>query len=575
MENFLRYLVKNELYVICGLLRADDFISYCKQRDLAVSRERLEQLEKLGVLYPVARVRRPKIKIKLERGENGTRYLGVLEEGEEWHGETKEKYAHFSFKREHAETWFNEGLLWEPSSRLFEAWKNYRDENGEDYTESYYSIFQCYPLCWITSSTTIPLGLEFFVSPSEEEIKNFVHDISGVATKEIESLQGCRPESERVVSLCQVISNRYFPRTQSDRRQTFVSISGEHYRWSWHEYSRTWNAQKVLEDLRVSIEEVKNWQEFLSTRASACDPLANWYDLVSFISVEQKKRLKGKPLLAQSLYAMEEMLRLFYLELTGIELFPPDESPMWKKDDFLGEGVTKNELRHLEFLTNRYHLNPRPKLILVVEGTGEENELPRLAKNFGLPLPRVGIEVINLKGIDKFVGRKRRDKNGALEKFIDYYHSQQTIVFVILDNESRAGTVKNELVTAPSQFYEYRTVTKAEYIRFWKRTIEFDNFSHDEIAEAMTEVCERRCRFTAEEIRSCKEKFDRKKGDYLSELFSQKLGGNYELPKPRLLQALFEFIIRGRDSEFDANGEPKRPVVRLIPTFRSASSQFE
>jgi hypothetical protein len=125
MENLLRYLVENELYVVCGLLRADEFISYCKERDVNVSRERLEQLEKLGVLYPVARVRRPKIKIKLERGENGTRDLGVLEEGEEWPGETREEYARFSFKRQYAESWLNEELLWEPSSRPFEAWENF------------------------------------------------------------------------------------------------------------------------------------------------------------------------------------------------------------------------------------------------------------------------------------------------------------------------------------------------------------------------------------------------------------------------------------------------------------------
>jgi hypothetical protein len=345
MESFLHYLVEQELYVVCGLLRAADFIFYCKERDIGVSRERLEQLEKLGLLYPLARIKRPKIKIKLERGENGTRDLGVLEEGEEWHGETTEEYARFSFKREYAESWLNEGLLWEPSSRPFEAWK--------DHTENYYSMFQCYPLYWITSWTTRPLGLEFFTSLSEEEIRNFIHDISVVAKKEIESLQQSHPESERLVSLCQVISNRYFPRTQSDRRWTFVSVSAEHHHWNWQEYSRTWSAEKVLEDLEISIEDVKKWQENLSIRARACDPLASWYDLVSFISVEQKKRLKGKPLLAQSLYAMEEMLRLFYRELTGIELFPPDESSMWRKDDFLGEGVTKDELRYLEFLTNR------------------------------------------------------------------------------------------------------------------------------------------------------------------------------------------------------------------------------
>jgi hypothetical protein len=189
MENLLRYLVENELYVVCGLLRADDFISYCKERDVNVSRERLEQLEKLGVLYLVARIRHPKIKIKFERGENGTRDLGELEAGEEWHGKTREEYARFSFKKEYAENWLNEELLWEPSSRSFEEWKNFRDENGEDHTENYYSIFQCYPLSWITSWTTRLLGLEFFVSPPEEEVRSFSHDISHVAKMEIESLQ--------------------------------------------------------------------------------------------------------------------------------------------------------------------------------------------------------------------------------------------------------------------------------------------------------------------------------------------------------------------------------------------------
>jgi hypothetical protein len=129
-------------------------------------------------LYPVLRIKRPKIKIKLEHVENGTRHLGILEEGEEWDGETEETYSRFSFKREHAESWLNEGLLWEPSGRPFQEWKSFRDGNGEEHTESYYSIFQCYALYWITSWTTRALGLEFFVSRTDEEIRNFVCDIS-------------------------------------------------------------------------------------------------------------------------------------------------------------------------------------------------------------------------------------------------------------------------------------------------------------------------------------------------------------------------------------------------------------
>src|SRR5262245_59296351 len=108
MVNLLRYFIENELYVVCELLRTDDFISYCKERDVEISRERLEQFERLGMLSPVLRIKRPKIKIKLEHTENGTRHLGILEEGEEWRGETEETYSRFSFKREQAESWLNE-----------------------------------------------------------------------------------------------------------------------------------------------------------------------------------------------------------------------------------------------------------------------------------------------------------------------------------------------------------------------------------------------------------------------------------------------------------------------------------
>jgi hypothetical protein len=87
---------------------------------------------------------------------------------------------------------------------------------------------------------------------------------------------------------------------------------------------------------------------------------------------------------------------------------------------------------------DKYHLNPRPRLILLVEGTGEYEQFPLLARDlFGVDFPRSRILIENLEGVASFTGKKRLDRYGALAKFIDFYHSLQTFVFIVLDREGR------------------------------------------------------------------------------------------------------------------------------------------
>jgi len=541
----LKYLIENELFITCPLLPTDRFIRYCRNRDINISEEDLEQFEKLGIFYPVARVRYPKVKVK----------------GEEWSGEVLEQYAHFWFEKKYAKNWLEEGLLWEPSSEPFQAWETFKDKNKDRQIESFYSIFQCYTLYKLIQLSKMEIRAEWWVSYSKEDIDRVTDDISNWAKKAISFCHKNAIRWETAAMLCQIISNRYFPHTQSDRRSIELSVAGNYHDWNWYEYRRKWKASTVLSHLGMNLDEVKKLQESLVSDARWLDPLERWYKLVSFVSVEKKRYLKGKALLAQSFYSMEHMLRLFYEELSGQKLYAPDESPVWEKDKFYGKGVTQDELCYLEFLTSQYHLNPRPRLILVVEGKGEFEQFPRLARGLlGYPFSRVGIEIQNLEGIDGFMGSKSSDKYGALEKFIDYHHYRQTIVFVVLDNEGRVPTVKQRLLQKRSKYYPRRKVTRDEYIHVWKKNIEFDNFSHEEIARAMTELCESRYKFKPEEIEDCEKRFN--SGFSLSDLFRDKL--HYDLNKPKLLAILFGYIFSNPRKEFDENGEPKRPIVSLL-----------
>jgi ADP-ribosylglycohydrolase len=560
----LKYVIDNESFVVCPLLPTNRFIKFLEERCVKTSEKQLERFEELGLFFPVARVRYPVIRSKVEYLEDGTHYrdLGVLGDDEEWAGDVREEYGGFLFTKEYAEAWMQEGLLWEPSAQPFEEWKTFTDENGKKRVESYYSSFQCHPLNSLINNFSRRVGAERWVTITEEETRERNRRVSEWAQKTVSRYQRNGIRGTPLAELCQVLSNRYFPSTQTDRRTLRLLHSGAYHDWDWHEYSRGWDSRQVLDDLGLSVDELQRLHGVIKLDAKDNDPLAKWYELVSFVSVEEKRRLKGGALLAQTFYSMEHMLRLFYEDLTGERLPLPDESLGFTADRLYGEGVGQNELEYLELLANKYHLNPRPRLLLVLEGVGEEEQFPRLLEGlFGVRLPQVGIGVLNIGGIGNFMGDKKRDKRGALERFIDDHHARQTFVFVVLDNEDRAEQVKQRLVNRRSIHYPRRTVTKDEYVHLWERSAEFDNFSHEEIARAMTELCDGKYAFDPEEVAACERRFGGG-GDPLSKLYREKL--EYGMPKPELLKILCDSILANTDAEFDEEGKPKRPVVRVL-----------
>ncbi len=561
----LEYLINNDCTMICEFLTTDDFVKFCKERAIDISRERLEKFEELGVFFPIARVGFPIVERKMQTSENGhvTEDHGVLKEGDEWDGEIKLEYARFLFTKEQSRIWYEQKFMWDPTSKPFSPWNSFKDNDGNKTAESYYSKFQCYHLSKFINLLSVRMNTEEFLSPTADNSLKIMKNIAKYATIAINSFKDNIIEHERIPYLCQVLANRYYPLSQTDRRTYRLSRRFPYSDEDWFNLCSNWNADNVLSDLELQVDDIKRFHKDVVIETHFVDPLMDWYDLLSFISLDKRKKLKGKALYAQTLYSMEFMLRAFYKDLTGLEIKSPDEWPNWDKDRFYGVGVSDDELRYLEFLTNEYHLNPRPKLILVVEGESEQTQFPRLSSELlGHDFGRLGIEIVQLGGIGNFEGKKSTDRYGALEKFIDYHHSKQTIVFIILDNEGKAEIVRNRLLKATSKFYTNRKVTKEEYVILWERNIEFDNFSAIEIADAMTNYSENRYKFTEEEILQCINNFKRNKGDNLEILFTDNI--DFHLSKTALLKILIDKMIANRDNEFDENNEGVRPISRIL-----------
>jgi hypothetical protein len=375
--------------------------------------------------------------------------------------------------------------------------------------------------------------------------------------------RGSEVAREKLAKLGQVLSSRYLP--YAEKYEGMISLPTTES-FDWREYRQSWDAKKVANDLNLTYEDIADFHRLAEMEASSDDPLDHWKDLVRFVRKSKKEQLKGTALLAQTWRVLERILNLFHRDLAGEFLFSYGED-IRSRESLYGEGIPQDDLALLEYVTNQYGINPRPKLFLFVEGDGEVEQFSRLATElFGMSFSEIRIQIQNLHGVSGFEGEKKFDKHGAFEKLIEYYHDKQTIAFFILDNEGRVGQVKQKLISKVSKEHPNRTITKDEYIKLWNKNVEFDNFTNDEIAEGMKKLSEGRYSFTESEIEDCRNCFgQRGRGDTLSRLYREKT--DYGLNKIKLLERLITCAISFPKLEVDGV-EVLRPLVQTIQDVR-------
>ncbi len=559
----LRVLIRLEGLRLCRLLDVSDFVRYANERGVNTDEERLERLDRLGVFRPMIRVRRPWVREKLRELPSGqTEVIGLLEDGEVWDGPSREGFARFGQDRETLEWYHEHGHLWHPASREHVPWNcHVRDEFHRPIELALYSRFQVSDLERRQSPLTVQIHLDGFEGERADSYERLGENLSKYLGSQLEFLRS-HPYDDALPFLAQALASRYYPQTQGDRRTITVSAPLEADQWDWWEYARTWDARAHAAELGMTGETIQEYVSHVQRVAQWADPLEAWYDLVQFVRVDERARLKGDARRAQDLYAMEHMARLFHADLTGAALPPPDEDRSWTRDSLYGAGTTADTLAHLECVANRYNLNPRPRLLLVVEGKGEAEQFPRILLDLlGQSPTTLGIEIRPLWGVGEFVGR-RLERCGALEKLVDDHHHRGTVVIVVLDREGGVSRIADRLRQARSRLNPSRTLTRPEYVHLWERNIEFDNFSHEEVARGLETVSEGRAAFSASDVADAMAAYDEGRADPLSALYDSRL--NYGLQKVELLRVLVGSIVSNGRAEFDDKGCGRRPVVRIL-----------
>jgi len=533
-KNVGQAIVQAGAVIACPLLGTDKFIDFCKKRGISINRERLFRLERLRLFAPVFRVVTPQEDVKP-----------------------------LSIPPKKDNNWFTKGWAWDTTGVV----PSYEVADHKDQTqEGYFSIFQIDHLEIVLSEMTLSLPLDAYLESSTHNIvdwgKNGKRWLE-LARVHADSLRTHEYRRAKAL-LCQFISNRYYPHTQGNQRTIQVSqglhssdcwITVNALDWNWRDFARNWKPKEVERLFDLTPAKLRHAYEGLAVCQAHRDPLEHWYQLTQFVEIRERERMKGDALRAETLRSGAHMLRLLYKDLYDEELRHPNEVTGTIITHVPELEVRKDTRRYLEFVVNRYGLNPQPKVSLIVEGTSEEKAVTAVfEKYFGTHPGKYGIEIIVLGGVDAATGTKE-DRFRAIVRLIDYLHHHQTFAFLILDNERYARKLKAEAQKAKS-IHSRRYVTRPEYIKVWQRSFEFDNFSSAEIAAVLTEMEFGKKRFSRVEIDTCRQ--NQESGAKLKELYRQKTGK--KLDKLKLSVLLTEGMLSPAAHQKIAN----RPVIKTL-----------
>ena len=530
-----RAIVEDAAVLACPLLGTDAFVRFARDRALDIDRERLVRLERLGLFAPVFRVRTPK--------KPAAAFLIPPRRGNNWF--TKQ-WAHDTTAV--------------PHSHEVPA-------HPDRTREGYYSVFQVDHLHLVLTGLTLHVPLDRYLDRDTGAPIDW--QACGARWMDYTNVFAARERDHHhrraVALLCQHISNRYFPETQTDMRSIQIRRASSSDRWivihapdwDWDREARRWDPRKTEKLFGLTLAKLRNAYEGLAIDQTFHDPIERWYQLTQFISVDERRKLKGDALRAETMRAGAHMLRLLYRDLYGEELPHPNEVAGSMRDHVPELEVRRDVRRHLEFVANRFGVNPQPRLSLIVEGPSEEAAVTRIFEvYYGAHPGTYGIEIIALGGVDTATGSKKSDRFGAIIRLIDYLHHHQTFAFLMLDNENYAARLKAKATEAKSIHRQRRYVTRPEYIRIWRDSFEFDNFSCTEIAAALTQFARGTATFATREVAQAKRKPN--SGAELKALYEQK--ANYGLKKVELARILVDNML----SPTTRRNIETRPIIKTL-----------
>jgi hypothetical protein len=425
----VKELILQEAFYQNFPLEVEKFIDYCKERGLNVNRRYLEYLEQEGLFRPIMRVDGYYI--------NNTTELKKI---------------------------YETGHVIDPRQKEFVPWNNYyekRERYREEIVHTYYHHYQIYFL-----KKVLKVGLRislFNVPQQDDELVISIRKREKNMSDYLEKLRENSKKHEMFVELLLFIQNKYLPHV---KQPGYISVTGDNYHIN-NLFEKLDALQKriipkeIVSALGLEVEGIKAYRHSVGGNGLYIDPLKEWYDLIKYIKYDKRQKLKGKALLAQDFYLISDMLALLLKDLTGEKQLETGSI----SDTLQGRGKVRVYGKKLNYvdrdilirLLRDYGINPRPRLVLIVEGYTEEIAFPIIANAMDISLESYDIQIINILGVDRdprelIIDYTTPDVYSMDKKY--YIHPERTKVFLIFDNEGNKRSWIKKLIEKPDEEIE-------------------------------------------------------------------------------------------------------------------------
>jgi hypothetical protein len=228
-------------------------------------------------------------------------------------------------------------------------------------------------------------------------------------------------------------------------------------------------AQDALAELGISTGDLLALYDWMAWRVeSGADPAKHLRSLTHLLPRRRAERARGQSRRALDLYDACELVRRFYLELTGDLLPDADQGHV------IDRSVTPRPLRKdRDALIDALRTQglTAHKLHIVVEGETEMRLVRGLFEAFaGRTLEDGGIAMTDLEG----------DKLEESRRFIEGFGLYARDVALLLDDENDAKRVVDQLVKA--------SVVDAAHVHLASPSLEQENFSPNELVAMANEL---------------------------------------------------------------------------------------
>lgn len=419
-----------------------NFVRFLEKHDIRIREETLERFEKEGWLQPAFRINLP------PELQKGTLMLGT----------------------ENMKAFYKDGFMEFPKKGDYQPWSNFKHDwkKGEMHDKKliFYHSFQLLQIQNILRSKKF--SFIYYDSDTDESLQKVLSNIKRSNEWYGKSFHKDPLSNTEIIGLLMLLEEPY-------RYQSFGHFSTPVFRKSdgfaaWVKWRKErYNAQRLLKDSGLKVEDVKKIYHHFATQGYVHDPLKKWYDLTRIMRISVLEKLNGLPLTSQFYYNISRMIAFFLYDLTKEIMPEPDiifdgRHGEWKKNiysDPFDYGTRKTQRGIIRYFVR----DITTRLYLLVEGETEEKAVRKIFEKLDIDTDDDSITIFNYGGVQHL-----RSKN--IKSIIETANKDKISIFIIADNE---GNAKHKI-----ESMKRLVLSEFEY-HIWNKDFESDNFGRERL----------------------------------------------------------------------------------------------